>query len=364
MKISEIISALEMLAPPALQEDYDNAGLLTGEPEQECTGVLCTLDATEEVIREAAAGKLNLVVTHHPINFRGLKRINGRNYVERAVIAAIRSDVAIYAIHTNLDNVIDGVSGRMAQLLGLESCEVLVPRPQQLRKLFTFVPGEHAEAVRAALFAAGAGFIGNYSECSFNAEGYGTFRAGAGTDPFVGEPGKQHREQETRIELIFPAHAEKAVVAALRAAHPYEEPAFDIVRLENSYGRTGSGVIGELPEAVDPLQMLQRLKQIFRVPLIRHTRLPDRKLKRIAVCGGAGSFLISKALAAGADLYVTADIKYHEFFDGESKMLIADIGHYESEQFTMDLLREVLEQKFPNFAVLKTETNTNPVLYF
>lgn len=364
MKINEIISFLESGAAPSLQEHYDNAGLITGDSSWECTGIICALDATEEVIREAIDKSYNLVVAHHPIVFGGLKKINGKNYVERTVIRAIKNDIAIYAIHTNLDNIADGVNGKIAAMLELQNTTVLEPKEQSLRKLFTFVPTEKAAAVRQAIFEAGAGQIGNYSECSFNTEGTGTFKAGKGAKPYVGDLDKQHEEKETRIEIVFPSFAEKAIIHALRSAHPYEEVAFDIVPLSNKHPGIGSGMIGRLPEAITEKQFLEKIRDIFKVPVIRHTVFPGKPVQKVAVCGGAGSFLISRALAANADVFVSSDIKYHEFFEGNGRMLICDIGHYESEQFTIDLLAQLLQQKFPNFAVLKTGVITNPLHYF
>jgi len=364
MKIADIIALLETIAPPSLQESYDNAGLLTGNATWACTGALCTLDATEEVINEAIERGCNLVIAHHPIIFGGLKKITGRNYVEKTIITAIKNDIAIYAIHTNLDNVIAGVNGMMADKLGLVNRKILWPKENMLKKLFTFVPVEQVEQVRAALFEAGAGHIGNYNECSFGAEGTGTFKGSAGTNPFVGEPGERHYEKELKIEVIFPAYLQTALIRALRTAHPYEEVAYDIVNLTNTHSGIGSGLVGELPEAMPEITFLKQVKQAFNLSLIRHTALPGRRVKKVALCGGAGSFLISKALAAGADIYITADMKYHEFFDANGRLIIADIGHFESEQFTIDLLAGVLQEKFPTFAVLKTALKTNPVHYF
>lgn len=364
MRINTIISFLESLAPPVLQESYDNAGLITGSGDWECTGILCSLDATEPVIEEAVRLGCNLVVAHHPIVFGGLKRLNGKNYVEKTVIAAIKKDIAIYAIHTNLDNIMTGVNGRMAQVLGLQNLQILSPKPGTIRKLFTFVPVAHAATVREALFAAGAGQIGRYGECSFNAAGTGTFTAGQGTQPFAGAEGVPHEEAEIKVEVIFPAHLEQAVTKALLTTHPYEEVAYDLVILGNTHPQIGAGIVGQLSEALPANGFLDLLRQRFHTPLIRHTAPGNRPIQKVALCGGAGSFLISNALRAGADAFVTADLKYHEFFDANDRLLLADIGHYESEQFTIDLLQEVLEQKFPNFAVLKTKVETNPVRYY
>lgn len=364
MKIKEVISLLESIAPYSLQEHYDNAGLITGDADWECQKIICSLDATEEVVKEAIAQKCNLIVAHHPIVFGGLKKINGKNYVEKTVITAIKNEIAIYAIHTNLDNVLSGVNGKIAGLLGLKEISVLSPKENVLKKLFTFVPADKAEQVRNAIFIAGGGHIGNYSECSFNAEGVGTFKAGSGTNPYVGNIGERHHEKEVRIEVIFPGWLELTVLKAMKAAHPYEEVAYDVVNLSNDHQEIGSGVVGNLPTAMEEKEFFIWIKKIFDVPVIRHSRFLNKPIKKVAVCGGAGSFLIPKALAAGADIYITADMKYHEFFDANDRLMLADIGHFESEQFTIDLLKDVLEQKFPTFAVLKTRVKTNPVKYF
>ena len=364
MKIADIISFLESLAHPSLQEHYDNAGLIVGKPGWACNGIICSLDATEDVVNEAIAKNCNLVVAHHPIIFGGLKKINGKNYVEKTVITAIKNDIAIYAIHTNLDNILSGVNGKIARLLGLQNVSILLQKENTLKKLFTFVPIDKADQVRTAIFKAGGGHIGNYSECSFNAQGTGTFKAGPGADPYVGEIGSQHHESEIKMEVIFPAWLENNIVAAMKEAHPYEEVAYDVIGVSNNDHSVGSGVIGELPEPMEEIEFLAQVQKTFNLSVIRHTPLLNKPVRRVALCGGAGSFLVSKALSAGADIYITADMKYHEFFDANGRMVIADIGHYESEQFTIDLLAEILEQKFLNFAVLKTTVRTNPVQYF
>jgi dinuclear metal center YbgI/SA1388 family protein len=364
MNIQQVINSLEQLAPPSLQESYDNAGLLTGNPNWHCKGIMLCLDATLEVIEEAIANHCNLIVTHHPIIFSGLKKINGKNYIEKAVIKAIKYDIAIYAIHTNLDNVIFGVNAAIADKIGLVNRSVLVPKENSLCKLYTFVPLNHTERVRAAIFEAGAGHIGNYSECSFESEGLGTFKGDNGTNPYVGRPGLRHTERENKLEVIFPAWLQPKILKALIEAHPYEEVAYDIVPLANKFQKVGSGLIGDLVSATTEADMLKKLKETFSLQVIRHTAFTGKMIRKVAICGGAGSFLISRAASAGADLYITGDVKYHEFFDANASMLLADIGHYESEQFTIDLLFDHLQLKFPTFAVLKTTVLTNPVRYF
>lgn len=364
MKIQEIISFLETIAPASLQESYDNAGLLTGNADWNCSGIISTLDATEAVVMEAIEKKCNLIVAHHPIIFGGLKKITGKNYVEKTIIAAIKNDIAIYAIHTNLDNVLTGVNGKMADQLGLINRQILMPKKAVVKKLVTFVPTAQAENVRAALFTAGAGHIGNYSECSFAAEGEGTFKGDAGSDPFVGKPGQLHYEKELRLEMVFPAWLENNILKALMEVHPYEEVAYDIFTIDNKHRDIGSGMIAELAEPKGEVEFLKQLKTAFGLSVIRHTPLLDKQVTKIALCGGAGSFLIGAAVAAGADFYITGDVKYHEFFDANAKLVIADIGHFESEQYTIDLLFDILSEKFPNFAVLKTRVKTNPVNYF
>ena len=353
MKIKEVITSLEAMAPLSLQEDYDNAGLITGDENAECTGIMISLDATLAVVEESKEKGCNLIVSHHPIVFSGLKKITGKNYVQKAVINAIKNDIALYAIHTNLDNVLNGVNGKIAELLELKNISVLARKESQLKKLYTFVPVTDADKVRQAIFDAGGGHIGNYEECSFNAEGFGTFKGGSNTDPYVGKPGELHRENEIKVEVIFPAWLERRIVESLLEAHPYEEVAYDIIRLENLFSSIGSGVIGELKEPVTEKVFLKTLKEKFKLKVIKHTELLNKPISKVAVCGGAGSFLISSALASGADCFITSDIKYHEFFDANDKIVIADIGHYESEQFTINLLQEFLEQKFPTLPSLK-----------
>ncbi|HSR40250.1 MAG TPA: Nif3-like dinuclear metal center hexameric protein [Phnomibacter sp.] len=365
--IQSVIMQLEAWAPISYQESYDNAGLITGDKGWPCSGVLCSLDATEEVVNEAIAKGCNLIVAHHPIVFTGLKKLSGNGYVQRAIIKAIKHDIAIYAIHTNLDNVADGVNRMIAERLGLkqESLAVLAPKTGLLCKLHTYVPLENANAVREALFAAGAGHIGRYVECSFSTGGLGSFRPLENTNPAIGTAGGP-REQvaEEKVEVILPLHLQQKVLAALFKAHPYETVAYELVPLQNAHQEVGSGLIGELSETLSETAFLHLLKERFELQMVRHTPLRQRPVRTVALCGGAGSFLTKAAIASGADAYVTADVKYHEFFDADGQLLLADIGHFESEQYTIAGICKFLQDKFPTFAVLQTEVNTNPVCYF
>ena len=364
MKLSLLTDYLENLAPLAYQEDYDNAGLIVGRPDQEVSQVLISLDCTEAVVDEAIANNCQVIVSHHPIVFKGLKKFNSKTYVERVVEKAIRNNIGLYAIHTNLDNMMAGVNAKICETLDLQNCRILAPKTGLLKKLVTYVPQSHSEEVRNTLFNAGAGNIGNYSECSFNSQGAGTFKGNDETNPYVGEPGTRHTENEVRIETIYPAVLESKILLALVLAHPYEEVAYDLYELTNQNQGVGAGMIGELEVAMDEGLFLLQVKEKMHTQLIRHTSFTGKPVKKVAVCGGAGGFLLKQAITAGADVFITADYKYHEFFDAEGKVVIADIGHYESEQFTQQLLYEIIQKKFSNFAVRLTEVNTNPVKYF
>ncbi|MFL5729624.1 MAG: Nif3-like dinuclear metal center hexameric protein [Cytophagaceae bacterium] len=363
IKIKEVTAALEEFAPRFYQESYDNAGLLTGSPEAEVKSVLITLDVTEEVVEEAIRKGCNLIVAHHPIIFKGLKKLTGSNYVERTVIKAIKHDIAIYAIHTNLDNIMGGVNSRICQKLGLKNTRILAPKTHLLKKLVTFIPVEDTEEVLQAIYKAGAGNIGNYSECSFRVEGTGSFKPDEKANPAIGSANKKEFVRENRVEVIFPAFLENKVLAALLKSHPYEEPAFDVNLLENSHKGVGSGMVGELEAPMEEKAFFRHLKESMGLKVIRHTPLLNRKISKIAVCGGAGSFLTRNAVHAGAQVFVSADFKYHEFFDAEEDIIIADIGHYESEVYTKDLIYELLSEKFTNIALVLAEINTNPISY-
>ncbi len=363
MKIKEIVQYIEELAPLPFQESYDNAGLIVGNLNDEVNGVLITLDVTEEVLAEAIEKKCDLIVSHHPIIMGGIKRLNGNNYVERSVMMALKNNIALYACHTNVDSVLGGVNKMICDKIGLQNCEILDPKKESLLKLVTFAPVNASEKVRQAIFEAGAGHIGNYDSCSFNAEGKGTFKAGEGANPYVGNMGAMHTESEVRIETVMPAYLKNKVVNALVQAHPYEEVAYDIYPLANEWQQVGSGMIGTLETPESEMDFLRRLKSIFNVGCVKYTSLLNKPIKKVAVCGGSGSFLLNKAKALGADVFVSGDFKYHQYFDAENKILIADIGHFESEQFTKELFFELLTKKIPNFAVCLSDVNTNPIKY-
>ena len=363
-QIQHIIDVLERIAPPALQEDYDNSGLLVGEPHAEIQKVLVSLDVTEEVVEEARASGAGLIVSHHPIVFKPLRSLTGKDQVERTVMAALRAGIGLYAIHTNLDNVAHGVNAMMCRKLGLEGMQVLRPVSGTLAKVATFVPHAHAEAVREAMFLAGGGRIGHYDECSFNQMGEGTFRAGNGAQPFVGQLGERHHEDETRVEMVVERWNVRKVAAAMKSAHPYEEVAHDVVMLDNAHPTAGSGGIGTFPEPVEWSDFVGRVKSAFNAPIVRHTNPPKKAIRRVALCGGTGSFLLSDAMRAGADVFLSSDFKYHEFFGTEGQITIADIGHAEAEsgisQWLVDQLAD-FKHGFPNFAVLLSEVRTNPI---
>lgn len=353
---------MQIWAPEALQEDYDNAGLLV-RGDDSVSGVLITLDCTEEVVDEAIAKNCNFIVAHHPIVFRGLKKFTGKNYVERTVMKAIRHNISIYAAHTNLDSVQSGVNQKIAEKLGISSPRILQPKSNQLRQLAFFVPEDRAEVVKAAIFEAGAGEIGNYKNCSFQVSGTGNFMPLDGSEPYSGENGKLQWEQEFRVEVIFPVQLEHAVVRAMKEAHPYEEVAYQIYPVTNTHAYIGSGMIGELETPVSKMDFLQHVKQHFGCEMLKYTPSDSAQVQRIAWCGGSGFFLLGAAKAQKADVFITSDVKYHEFFDAEREICLCDIGHYESEQFTSVLIMSYLIKKFPNFALRISGISTNPVKY-
>ncbi|KJD33536.1 NGG1p interacting factor 3 protein, NIF3 [Tamlana nanhaiensis] len=364
MIVQDVINHLEALAPLAYAEDFDNVGLLVGHKNTKLTGVLVTLDTLEAVVDEAIDTNCNLIISFHPIIFKGLKKITGKNYVERTVLKALKNDIAIYAIHTALDNYEYGVNDMICNQLQLKNKRILIPQSQTIKKLTTYVPKKEANTLREALFNAGAGSIGNYKNCSFNLEGFGTFNPNENANPTIGEIGKTHTEAETKITVTYPKHTETKILSALFKTHSYEEVAYEIVTIENKNQNIGMGMIGEFNDALNETDFLNHIKSTMHTPFIRHSSFLNKKIKKVAVLGGSGSFAIGAAQAAGADAFITADLKYHDFFTAENRILLADIGHYESEQFTKNLLVAYLTKKITNFAIILSKTNTNPVKYF
>ena len=364
MRIKDITEALEDIAPLAYAEGFDNVGLLTGSAEWEVKGVLVTLDTLESVVDEALEQQCNLIVSFHPIIFSGIKKFSDPGYVEKAIIKAIKHDIAIYSIHTALDNSLQGVNDIICQQLGLSDRQILIPQPQTIMKLITFAPTNAAEEVRQALFSAGAGSIGNYDNCSFTLEGTGSFKGNEASNPTLGKRGELHFEKETQIGVTFAKHLKRGILKALFEAHPYEEVAYEVYSLENVNQKIGMGMIGELEEAVTEEEFLAFVKKQFSTGCIRHSELLGKKIKKVAVLGGSGSFAIDMAKKAGADIFLTADLKYHDFYKAEGSLVLADMGHYESEQFTKNLLHTYLKKKFANFAIVLSHTNTNPIKYF
>jgi len=363
MKVKNIIPILEELAPLGYAEDFDNVGLLVGSPEQEVSGILVCHDALETVVEEAIEQNCNFIVCFHPILFSGLKKITGKNYVERAVIKAIKNDIAIYAIHTALDNHQEGVNKIFCTTLGLEQTRILIPKEQYIQKLVTYVPIQHTEKVRQALFAAGAGAIGNYDHCSFISEGKGSFRGNEHSSPVIGQVGIEEIVEEHKVEMTYEKHLQGKVLSALFQAHPYEEVAYEVYNLANTLQNVGMGMIGELKEPMDEIAFLQMVKEKTGTGGIRHSALLNKPIQKVAVLGGSGSFAIKAALQQKADAFITADLKYHQFYEAENQLVLADIGHFESERYTKNYIVEFLSKKMPNFAVILSTVNTNPVNY-
>lgn len=364
MQIKELVNYLNTAIPNGLQEEYDNSGLLVGNTNNELSGVLVTVDVTEEVIDEALDKEANFILAHHPLIFSGLKSLTGKDHVERCVIKALKNDVAIYAAHTNLDNLKNSFNFMMADRLGLKNQQILRPRQNDLVKLVFFVPHDHAGQVRKAVFEAGAGVIGDYDQCSYNLDGQGTFRPGEGSDPHSGKKGEMHFEEETRVATFFPSYKTGQVIEAMNEAHPYEEVVYDLYPLKNEDKDNGAGVIGTLNEEMPEKDFLDLVKNQLKTECIRHTKFLYSFVSRVAIAGGSGSFLLNDAIAQKADIFISADFKYHNFFEADEKILIADIGHFESEQVSKEFFYELLTKKFHNFATHLSEVNTNPVNYY
>lgn len=363
IRVSDIISSIEQFAPLRLQEGYDNSGLQVGDVTAEAKAALLCIDVTESVIDEAISLGANVVISHHPLMFRGLKRISGRNAIERIVIKAIKNDIAIYSAHTSIDSARYGVSAKMAQKLGLTDVTVLAPQNGKQVKIVVFVPVEYCDIVALAMHNAGAGNIGDYECCSYRINGEGLFKAKENAHPFVGNPGKLHKEAETRIEVIADAAIRQSVVNAMLDAHPYEEPAYDVIPLLNNSPYEGLGAVGNI-SPMPVMSFLEKLKKTFDVDAVRYAGDTSKLVKRVALCGGSGAEFIDDAIRVGADVYVTGDVKYHDFTGDSDKIMIADIGHYESEQFTKDIFYEIIQKKMPNFATYYAKSENKQVKFF
>ena len=363
MKIKDLISFIEEKFPLSLQESYDNSGLIVGSPHLEITNVLICLDSIEEVVDEAIDSNCNLIISHHPIIFTGIKRINGNTHIERTIIKAIKNDIAIYAIHTNLDNIIGGVNTKICDRLGLINQQILLPKENLLRKLTVYVPEDHANQVRNSLFDAGAGSIGNYKNCSFSSIGEGTFLPLNNSNPTIGSHGKKEKVTEVKIEVVFLKNMYQKVISCMKDAHPYEEPAYQIYKLDNLVNQYGSGMYGELKKPVQIDKFISSLNETMNANFIKHTKLVKDYVKTVSVCGGSGSFLINQAKTVGADVFISSDFKYHEFFLAEDDIVLIDVGHYESENYTKNLIYDILVNNFSKFAILLSKTNTNPINY-
>ena len=364
MKLKDLCSFLDSGVPLSFQEGYDNSGLQVGLPEREISSALVTLDVTEEVMNEAVAGKIDVVISHHPLIFNGIMSLAGKSYTERILYEAVKNDIAVYSAHTNLDAFSNGVSRKMSEKIGLEEIRVLSPSGNKLLKLVTYIPESHIEAVRDKLFESGAGVIGNYDNCGFTTSGTGSFRANEMAKPFTGEKGKIHFEKEIRFETILFSHLKEKVIKALLNAHPYEEVAYDLYALENKNAEIGLGCVGKFHNPVSENEFLKLVCSVFNAKGIRYSKLTGKSVRKVALCGGSGASLINLAISSEADVFLTSDIKYHDFFKAENKILLVDTGHFESEKFSGEILKDLIIKKFPKFAVRFSETNTNPINYF
>ncbi|MCO6494141.1 MAG: Nif3-like dinuclear metal center hexameric protein [Bacteroidetes bacterium] len=365
MTVKEITDLIEKIAPLSYQESYDNAGLIVGSHSDEVKGILLCLDMTEAVLNEAVQTGCNLIIAHHPIVFKGLKKLNGKNYVERIVMTAIKKNINLYAAHTNLDNVLsNGVNEKIAEKLGLTDIEILEPLRGDLAKLVTYCPPQYSDMLRDSLWKAGSGNIGKYDQCSFSAQGIGTFRGNENSNPHIGVKGELEKVEEDRIEVLFEKYNQNKLLKALKENHPYEEVAYEIYEIANTNQSKGAGIIGVLPEALTQQEFLKYLKGKMKLSVVRYTESDSEFIHKVSVCGGSGRFLLETAMKQKADAFISADFKYHDFFEGDKNIMICDIGHYESEIFTLEIFMKIIREKYPKFAARFTETITNPIKYY
>ena len=363
MIVKEVINYLDEFSPFCYAEEFDNVGLIIGDYTQKVNGILVTLDSTESVIDEAIKSKCNLIISFHPIIFNDIKSITTNTYVERVIHKSIKNNISIIAIHTSLDNSIKGVNSAICKKLDIKNYKILIPKERTIKKLTTYIPSENVAKLKSEIFKIGGGSLGKYDNCSFSYKGLGSFKGNKKSNPKIGNKLTYTEIEEVCVNITFLKHLEKEVVKALKENHPYEEIAYEINTLENSNQNIGMGMIGELASSMDENKFLSFLKKKMKSKLIKHSKKIGKKIAKIAVLGGSGSFAIENAINSGADAFVTSDLKYHDYFKAENKILLVDIGHYESEQYTKNLIFNFLTKKIPNFAIVLSKTNTNPIMY-
>lgn len=364
LPLKTLLAGLEQWVPFVWQENYDNAGLILGDPNQQIRKALVCFDVTPEVVDEAVRNEADLILSHHPAIFKGIKRINPASRLGYMLKQSLCHDIAWCALHTNLDNTLSGVNSWLCEHLGLQEVRPLVPLQGIYGKLQVYVPEAYAEKLRQALAEAGCGAGTKYDTCSYTSRGEGRFRAGSQAHPFTGRIGELHCEAECKIECLYPLHKTRQVLDVLRTNHPYEEPAFDLLPLQNEAVEQGAGAIGILPETMQERELLDKLKELTGVHCIRHSGFQGRRIKKIALCGGSGGSFIANACGQKADVYITGDLKYHDFTDTEPGTWLVDIGHFESEKFAMELIFRFIRKNFPNFAVSISEQAKNPVSFY
>ena len=363
MKIKEVIQFLEQKFPLHWQEDFDNCGVQCGDKERELTGIVVCFDMSEAVIDEALAQGSNMVISHHPIIYKhGLKKIEPTNRVGKIIYKALENKILLYSMHTNIDSGKAGGNVLFAKKLELQNLSVLVPKENQFCKLVVFVPAENSALLKEAMFKIGCGNIGNYSHCSYSCEGIGSFKPLTGVNPHIGKHNRLERVDEERIEMIFPKNIKRQVIETLYGHHPYEEPAFDIITLENQNREVGLGRIGLLPTSMLAKDFILYIKEKLNLDFVKFSGNRDAEIKKVAVCGGGGASFISEALTAGVNAYITGDLKYHDFFIPENKMLLIDIGHFEGEHFIREIITSLLQENFNTFATHFTEVEI-PVIH-
>jgi dinuclear metal center YbgI/SA1388 family protein len=368
--IRDIADALEQWAPPGSAQSYDNVGLQVGDASRSVERAVLALDCTPAVVEEAERQGAELIITHHPLLFQPLSAVTTDDYESAVALRLAEAGIALYSAHTNLDAAPGGVSFALAKRLGLTDVGFLDGFDETLYKLATFVPADHFDAVRSALADAGAGRIGDYEACAFAHEGTGFFRPGDAANPHIGTAGGDlESADEVKLEVEVARWDLGGVLGALQDAHPYEEVAYDVYPVQQKNSRAGLGAVGRLASPESLSDFLGRVADRLDAGSLRYAGPDEATVERVAVCGGAGSDFVGQALAAGADAYVTADVKYHEFFealgpDGVPQLAFIDAGHYETEALTEALLRDWLADRFNDVDWQRTGVRTSPMQTF